>query len=43
MLMSGASEDTTEQYFSMDRATARRAFVSSAPSPRTVKWNAMAV
>src|SRR5213078_870111 len=43
MRMSGASEATTEQYFSSERSTARRAFVSSAPSPVTVKTKCSAV
>src|SRR5256885_13812999 len=33
----------TEQYFSIERSTARRTLVTSAPSPRTVKWKAMAM
>src|SRR5438445_2589799 len=33
----------TEQYFLIERSTARRTLVSSAPSPRTVKWKAMAM
>src|SRR3989442_1746343 len=35
MRMSGASEATTEQYFSSERSIARRALMSSAPSPAT--------
>src|SRR5216683_3047497 len=35
--MSGASEATTEQYFSSDSSMARRALVSSAPSPSIVR------
>src|SRR5439155_1157934 len=31
--MSGASDATTEQYFSSERSIARRAFTSSAPPP----------
>src|SRR5213592_4681016 len=41
--MSGASDATTEQYFSSDRSTACRTLASSAPSPRTATWNAIAV
>ena len=35
--MSGASEATTEQYFSMERSIARRALVSSTPTPEHQK------
>src|SRR3989454_2224562 len=40
MRMSGAREATTEQYFSSERSIARRALISSAPSPATLhrKW-----
>src|SRR2546430_4489447 len=43
MRMSGASEATTEQYFSSERSMARRACASSAPSPVTVNTKCSAV
>src|SRR2546422_4277808 len=41
--MSGAREATTEQYFSRERSIARRALVSSTPTPEIVKtkWSAV--
>ena len=39
--MSGASEWTTEQYFSIDRSMARRALVSSSPAPAIRKSKCM--
>src|SRR6266704_3109581 len=41
--MSGASDATTEQYFSSDRSTACRTLASSAPSPRTATSDAVHV